>query len=298
MSTCFEFVRIKTRDGVELCGMMSKGTGFENRAIIHVHGLAGNFYEQRFVDNLASAAESSDCRILLFNNRGHDYFSDAIKEIDGRRETVSKGGAHERLADAAYDIEAAIAFVKARGLDDVIITAHSTGCVKLVRYVLDTINHPKITGVVFISPSDDVGLQAENAGAEFQKTIDAAKHMVQEGRADEIMPDGTFFYPIDAQAYLDLFDPHGFGNVFDLTNRGRGLEMLSNWSIPTLIVLGSEDIAVTDTEKKRAAEEILQALPEDSAHRSVVIEGAAHDYAGYESKLQVIIEEWIANLLA
>ncbi len=296
MSNTFELVRLSTQDHIELCGLMSCGIGGERSAIIHVHGLAGNFYEQSFVDNLVNVAVNTRRRIFLFNNRGHDYFSDAIRKADNQRETIAKGGAHERIADATLDISAAVAYVKQCGIHDIIITSHSTGCVKVVRYFLDSHIPPEITGTVFISPSDDVGLQADNAGGEFQNTLEQAKKMVQQGCDEELMPSGTFFYPIDAQAYLDLFDPHGPGNVFDLTNCGPGLDLLRHVHTPSLVIFGSDDIAVTDSDKKHAADKIIAALPANSRNCAAIINGATHDYAGYEGQLQKVIEKWIIDL--
>ena len=45
-----EFVRFKASDGVELQGWLNHKGG--NKAVIHIHGMSGNGYENYFLDNL------------------------------------------------------------------------------------------------------------------------------------------------------------------------------------------------------------------------------------------------------
>ncbi len=49
----YQVVRIYAEDGVELSGMISDSPKDVNRGILHIHGLAGNFYEQPFIDYIS-----------------------------------------------------------------------------------------------------------------------------------------------------------------------------------------------------------------------------------------------------
>lgn len=78
-----EFVRFFTDDNIELQGLYSAPRDVPAQAaIVHVHGLAGSFYENRFVDYLADMLTDRGYAFLTFNNRGHDYLSDLLKKED------------------------------------------------------------------------------------------------------------------------------------------------------------------------------------------------------------------------
>lgn len=286
----YEMLRFSTPDGVELCGILSTEPANSRRAVMHTHGLAGNFYEQLFVDYLAAAAIRAGYRFGSFNNRGHDYFSDAFVTAGGRREVLARGGAHERLDEAHHDFVGALSVLERRGLTEVVLSAHSTGAVKLALFIAE--NRPAgVSGAVFLSPSDDIGIQADNLGDRFAESIEEARAAVAAGRGEELLPDGTFFYPIDARAYLDLFDPDGRGNVFDLTGQGVGLQVLAEIAVPTLVTFGSEDVAVTGNPAD-AAEAIERALKGSTCHAEV-IGGADHNYSGKEQELADLLTRWL-----
>ena len=66
-----ELVRIQTSDGIELDGLYCEAEGASGPAVIHIHGMAGNFYESRFVDAIADRLASLGIAFLTANNRGH-----------------------------------------------------------------------------------------------------------------------------------------------------------------------------------------------------------------------------------
>jgi alpha-beta hydrolase superfamily lysophospholipase len=284
--------RIQAEDGVELCGLLSVASSNSPWGLLHVHGLSGNFYEQGFVDNLLEAGVKSGFRVLLFNNRGHDYFSDAIVRTDNKKSIIARGGAHERLSEGIADIRAAINFLHARGISQIVITAHSTGAVKAALYVMRE-SHPSLKGIVMISPSDDVGIQKSNAGGKFDELLDEAKRIVSLGTPDKLMKEEAFYYPVDAQAYVELFDPQGEGNVFDLTGSGHGLTPLRVIKVPVLVIFGSEDIAVSNISVEGAARALVDAVGSSEESRFRIIHGAGHDYAGFERTLGGEVQLWL-----
>lgn len=48
-----KLVRIKSVDGIEMPGILYTPKDYTDGICIHVHGMNGNFYENRFVDVLA-----------------------------------------------------------------------------------------------------------------------------------------------------------------------------------------------------------------------------------------------------
>ncbi|MBD3367038.1 MAG: hypothetical protein GF405_02540, partial [Candidatus Eisenbacteria bacterium] len=74
-----ELVRLRAADGVELVGIYSEPPDRRPRdVLIHVHGYAGTFYENRFVSEMGDALASAGVAMLAVNNRGHDYVADNL----------------------------------------------------------------------------------------------------------------------------------------------------------------------------------------------------------------------------
>ena len=65
---------IMASDGTKMKALLYGNKG--KRIVIHVHGMAGNFYENTFIEPIALKCEESNIDFLCFNNRGHDYIAD------------------------------------------------------------------------------------------------------------------------------------------------------------------------------------------------------------------------------
>ena len=87
-----ELVRIATKDGLELQGLLFEPKKKTSQALIHVHGWVGNFYENKFIDCIADEAVSNGLGFLTFNNRGAGIVNDFIKKKKSKIEYVRIGG--------------------------------------------------------------------------------------------------------------------------------------------------------------------------------------------------------------
>lgn len=56
-----EFVRLYSADNIEMPGVLSSPEGGSDTIVLHVHGLNGNFYENRFLDVLAKTYTEKGC---------------------------------------------------------------------------------------------------------------------------------------------------------------------------------------------------------------------------------------------
>jgi len=80
-------VRVFTDDGLELNGLfcLPTKTRKDKKAILHIHGFHGNFYQERFVDHIAdqlTELTESGLAFLTANTRGHDYISYSTRKTD------------------------------------------------------------------------------------------------------------------------------------------------------------------------------------------------------------------------
>src|SRR3989338_4108229 len=130
-----DLVRFKTKDKVELAGFVV-GSKKAGRAILYVHGLGSNFYKSR-TEGLAQVFQSLGWKFFSFNNRGHDGSADS-----------------EDFKKCVYDISAAINFIRRRGVREIVLMGHSTGCNKIV-YALSRKKLPGIRGVILLAGLSD-----------------------------------------------------------------------------------------------------------------------------------------------
>ena len=165
-----ELCRTLTADGLELHGFLAMPEWDRpDTFVIHVHGLAGNFYENRFIENVGEAVVDSGQGFLTVNTRGRDYLSDFILERpDGTKEYRQIGGIHEIFEECVEDIEAWIAYLRTRGARHFILQGHSHGALK-VTYYLYSKPDSCVDSLILLSPSDDFGCQRVRLGERFNQ---------------------------------------------------------------------------------------------------------------------------------
>lgn len=106
-----ELVRMNSTDGIEQPGILYSPDKMTSKIVIHVHGLNGNFYENRFLDILAKTYIDKNYSFLTFNNRG----TGCVTELHKGDEYAVVGGSLECFKDCVLDIEGVVNWAKERG---------------------------------------------------------------------------------------------------------------------------------------------------------------------------------------
>ena len=303
-----EYCRFLTRDGLELQGLLARPSRKTASALVHVHGWDGNFYENRFIDYAARTAVKQGLGFFAFNNRGHDYVADIIRvkrkqkaevrrqksEGPERFDCVQVGGIYERLADCVPDIQGAFSFLHGHGFRRFILQGHSHGAIKAAYYLSET-RDPRVTGLVLLSPSDDLALGRQQMGKRFGTALGRARRMVRTGKERQLIPPDLYPYMISAGTFTDCFGPDSITGMFNLsrTDRKESPE-LARIRVPLLMVVGTvEEAFVGDAEEfVRSARLAMSAA---QSFGGAVIHGAPHNYLGYERRLSGILGRWLAR---
>ena len=288
-----------TADGLELHGFIALPDGrFPDTAVLHIHGIAGNYYENRFIENVGEAVVGSGHGFLTANTRGRDYLADFIFEKpDGTKEYRQIGAIHEVFGDCVEDIAAWIAYLRSRGIDRVILQGHSHGALKVTYYLYSEAD-PGVVGLILLSPSDDFGCQRERLGEKFDEALRVARSMVGKGRSGDLMPAQYFHYPVSAATYLDVFDENTKVRMFDLSRAdGQGFPELESIRVPVLTLVGSVDEAFLGTPEEYLAL-VKAALVNCPGFVGEVIRGAPHNYLDFEKELALLIEKWLRSGVA
>ena len=195
--------RIVTSDSIELVGLLYEPEETTSKILVHVHGMAGNFYENSFLDAIADTLTKNGIAFFAFNNRGCELMKDLTKFVDGKKTIVRIGNAYEKFEDSSVDIAAAIDFVSSKGFSNIHLSSHSLGAPKVAYYVANG-NDKRLLSVIFLSPADMVGLIGMDKNYEEDNRM--ARQMVVEGRGDKLLPNLVLWdeSPLSAKTYVSL----------------------------------------------------------------------------------------------
>ncbi len=291
-----EICRAFTKDGLELQGFLVEPLTCDKRiGILHIHGLAGNFYENKFIDTIAERVSENGLWFLTVSTRGRDYISDFLRfHPDGRKEYVQIGSVYELFEDCLKDIDAWVGFFKAKGVDKIILEGHSHGALKVTYYLYKESNEA-VCGLILLSPSDDFGLQRQRLGEDFDRALSLAEEMIRLGEGRSLMPRQYFDYPVSAATYYDIFRVDSPVKIFNLSETDRqDFFELASIKVPVLTLLGTQNEAFIGP-----AEEYLGKIRmwiTGADFEGKIIQGAPHNYLDYEDDVANAICDWLAKI--
>ncbi len=287
-------VRIYTKDNLELFGLMYEPDQGSNKILVHVHGMAGNFYENKFLDFLANTLTANGIAFLAFNNRGCEYIKDIYKVVDGWRKVVRIGDTYEKFEECVLDIESAINFVEQKGFTEIHLSGHSLGGPKVAYYVSES-KDKRLKSLIFLSPADMVGLAKMDR--DYDADMKLAKEMIAQGKGEEIMPKliwGESY--LTANTYMDFSDEKSKVAIFNLYDPSDKFSILSTISVPVITIMGKKDGALS-IPVEQTMERIKIALTSSKKVETVILSDANHQYDDYQQQLADEVYKWINKIL-
>ncbi len=286
--------RITTKDNIELVGLLHEPDTGSDTVLVHVHGMAGNFYENKFLDNIAETLTNSGIAFFAFNNRGCESIKDLTATVDGKKKFVKVGNAYEKFEDCLLDIGAAIDAVSTWGFSKIHLSGHSLGSPK-VSYYLATTADSRVNSVLLLSPSDMLGLVRSDS-ERFKKDIKEATDKVTSGRGNELLSTQVWDeYPISGATYLSLFGDDSPVAVFNFHKPSDRLETLGKIHQPLIVIMGRKDDSLV-VSIEETMERITNACTKSPHVETVILGDANHGYFGDEQALADAIKIWILKI--
>ncbi len=278
-------VRIRTNDGLELQGLLFEPGKKSRKALLHLHGWTGNFYENVFIEHIAKEAASKGIAFLTFNTRGAGHVQEFLRRKNGKTEYVKIGGSLEKFEECVLDIKAAIDLLEKKGYKGFILQGHSTGCQKAVFYKWKS-KDPRAKALVLLEPSDDPAITEKMLGARYVEALEIARKMIAEGKPDSPMPEWVpFGVMLSAQRFISMSDPETIeGRLFHYSGEMKEVQELN---CPALALFGSNS---DYTEKPAEKLEILKKKIKKCDTR--LIRGGNHWFGGHEEELGRMVAEW------
>jgi len=289
-----EFTRFKASDGVELQGWLS---GEKSKvAVIHVHGMSGNGYENYFLDNFREMYKKNGISFFAIDTRGRGIISSFWRgnEIDSWGEGTKLGGScFEIFSESVADIQGAIDYLKAQGKSKFILQGHSLGGSKVVNYLI-TKNNPGVIGTVLLAPTDMVGWA--NTDPRHQEYLQKSEELISRGEAEELVSAQCWLdkTPLSAQTYPTLCKA---GTAVDIYGERPDGALLGKIQIPTLIAYGDNDIGILkiDGNIEKWIERVNNI--KNQSTKISVFNGAAHSFKGHEAELSRSVESFIKEIV-
>jgi len=286
-----ELVRIQTDDGIELAGIFAAPQGGVRDAVLHVHGYAGTFYENRFVSAIGEALVGQGVGLLAANNRGHDYVADNLRGTGRETEIVPGGAAYDLFEKTIEDIDACAAFLRSRGVERIWYEGHSLGTLRIVHY-LDRRGAAAAQAIILISPPDMFGLIDARTDGETEAVLEDARRFVAEGRGGTLMAAGRD-HPVSAASLVSLYGDPGLTDIFPVRLGDEGdYGRIEKLEVPALVTMGDVEEAVTIRPDDAAR---LVASHMGGQADCVVIEGANHVYWGHEDELAGAVSSFVRD---
>jgi len=275
-------VRLRTRDGIWLDGLMAEPSGRRRTALVWVHGLGSTFASgQPLIRELSAALDAAGIGYFKFNNRGHDV-------VAGRGAQLA-GAAFERFGRSVEDIRAMIAFAVRRGFRRVVLAGHSTGANKALHYAA-RVRDRRVAGLLLLGPVSDIAGEARRVGApELRRRVAAAERLARrDPRA--LVPRAWGFW--SARRYVSLYKPGQDEDVFPYYRPSARWTALRSVRLPVAAIIGGGD-EYLDRPPHAVIDAFRHHARRARSFTGVVVPGAGHSFIGRERALVEIITGWI-----
>src|SRR2546422_1892075 len=275
-------VRLRTRDGVWLDGLIAEPRRRRRTALVWVHGLGSVFSSaQPLMRELSTRLHAAGIGFFKFNNRGHD--------VVARRGKHLAGAAFERFGQSVEDIRAMVAFARTRGYRRVILAGHSTGANKVLYYGAHARDR-RISGLILLGPVSDVAAEAKRLGRrELRRRVALAERIARRD-PEALVPRAWGFW--SARRYLSLYRPGEAEDVFPHYRPHARWAPLRGVPVPGAAIVGSRDEYLY-----RRPAELIDALRRNASRApsftGTVVSGARHGFQNRERELADLIVRWV-----
>lgn len=262
------------------------------KGIIFVHGLGSSAFSSH---ELITPLADDNVAVITFNNRGHDKIS-KLRKADKRKKkgysSVMAGEVHEIFTDCVDDIQGVVNFFLQKGIKNIFLSGHSTGCQKSVYYLTQRGKQKLIKGTILMCPmSDYAGEVKFDKEGQLAKVEKLARKLIKEEKAHEILPLNVWPYMHDAQRFLSLYTPDSKEEIFSYAQPDKKAKALRKLRIPALVLFAGDD-EFRDRPIKKIIKWFEKNLKAKNK-RLIVIEKAPHSFKSFEDKVVEETSSWL-----
>lgn len=243
----------------------------KSKIIIHIHGLAGSYVEHNLYRDMHSYYPANGICFLAVEHSG----------------SGEKAASVERFEDCVDDIFAWVKYAKNLGYSEIWLQSHSLGTPK-AAYYMNQVAQNDVTGLIFLSPSEMIGLVHDPVGQlDYDVIYPEAMQLIQGGKPNQILSHklwGTV--KLSAGTFLNLFENNSNTAVFNYAYPNHDWVVVNNLKVPVLAITGTRDDGiVTVMDAHIAMDKLKLELKNSPRVKTIVYENAEHDFVGYEKNI-------------
>ncbi len=275
-------VKTTSSDGFQFSGLFSEAKN-SSKVIIHIHGMAGTPLINNYYQEMHSGYSKNGYSFLVGEHRG----TGTATEFNTNDGAVVVGNAFERFEDAVFAIRSWIDYVLNKEYKEIWIQSHSLGPSK-VAYYMYKIKPKNIKGLIWLSPSDMIGLVHNAEGARDHKRLyPEAKKLVKQKKGNTLLSHGLWGSALlSANTYLNFFDKGAKTAVFNYMKPELGWKIVNSIDVPVLAITGTKDDGIVPVVDATKAMEILKReLKQSPRVKTLVYENAEHSFDGFEKRI-------------
>ena len=231
---------------------------------------------------------------LYVHNRGHDDLTGILHlnpDTSEGYDWVPGGKAHEVFTECIYDIQAAVDFLKKKGITKIYLVGHSTGCQKVIYYLAQPGKQGQVKGVVLLCPMSDYASVAPTEKPEkLAAATEYAETLIRQGEPHALLPKNIWPDLLDAQRFLSLYTPGSAEDIFTYYQPDKPPEQLRKVTLPKLIL-----IAEKDQYADRPTTEIAEWFSVQATAASVkLIKDSSHFMTNKDDEVRSLISGWLS----
>jgi pimeloyl-ACP methyl ester carboxylesterase len=273
-----EMVYATTEDGLLLEGVAISPAAEERRPVgfIWIHGNAASFSAPAYV-RIGRELAARGHLAIVGNTRGHDIACTLWPASDAL--PVGGGAGWENLEEAPRDLAAWVQMASDRGASRIVLIGHSSGAQRVVLYQAERPNE-RVAGLVLASP-DLYGFLPPGE-------LEAARSLVEEGRAQEVTPAQPWapWYRQSAGTVVGKAE-----TLSHLLEAREGEPTIAKIATPILAFFGTREMRVEAT-----LESIRRQARSAARVDTEMLADADHFYGGHEADVAALLARWAESL--
>lgn len=274
-----KYIKTQTEDGLHYTGLITESIG-SKKIIINIHGMSGDIYTNSYYPVMHEYYPANGWSFLATENRGTHSITQFLKNDD----IVNIGNAYEIFEDCVADISAWVKTAESLGYEEIWLQSHSLGPSKVVYY-MNNIEENKVNGLIFISPSDMVGLTQDPIGiVDHEICIAEAYKLVDLELGKNILSHKLWGNVImSANTYINFFGRNANTAIFNYYDNSLGFSLVNKLQVPVLAITGTNDDGIVSVMNAYDAMLLLEReLVGSPRKKTIVYDGAEHDFCGFE----------------
>lgn len=277
-----QYITTKTEDGIEFTGMLFEAVN-SNKLILHIHGMSGDMYTNSYYPAMHSYYPQNGWSFLVVEHRG----THSITQFNTDNGIRNIGNSYEIFEDSIYDIKAWIATAQELGYEEIWLQSHSLGPSK-VTYYMNVVQDNPVNGLIWLSPSDMIGLVNDPEGKkDHEICIKEAHELVNSNKGNQLLSHDLWdSMRLSANTYINFFGEQANTAIFNYGNESLGWERVENIKVPVIAFTGTKDDGIVPVMDAHKAMTLLESkLINSPRKKTVVYENADHDFEGFGDKI-------------